>query len=266
MKINQKQPILISIVTANSQKIFQTLDTLLASINDQAMVEILIFDNASSIDYQERLKEYLKYPFVKIYFNQENKGFGYGHNHNLLTSDFSYAVIFNPDILVDQQTVVDLVKLLQEHPECAMLAPKILNEDGTTQHLIRQKLDVFDYVLRFIPARFVKQLFAQRLAKFECHDLSETTNSYVRMISGSFMVVDVNKFKKVNGFDNRYFMYFEDNDLCLTFEKAGEKLLYTPLCTIVHLYGKGAHRNFKLFRIFLQSMVKFFNKWGWTFF
>src|SRR5699024_12570931 len=64
---------------------------------------ILIFDNASSIDYQERLKEYLKYPFVKIYFNQENKGFGYGHNHNLLTSDFSYAVIFNPDILVDQQ-------------------------------------------------------------------------------------------------------------------------------------------------------------------
>lgn len=45
MKINQKQPILISIVTANSQKIFQTLDTLLASINDQAMVEILIFDN-----------------------------------------------------------------------------------------------------------------------------------------------------------------------------------------------------------------------------
>ena len=55
----------------------------------------------------------------------------------------------NPDILVDEQTVIDLVALLETHPECAMLAPKILNEDGTTQYLIRQRLALFDYVLRF---------------------------------------------------------------------------------------------------------------------
>ncbi|OQO70943.1 glycosyl transferase family 2 [Enterococcus villorum] len=266
MKKNQEQPILISIVTANSQKIFQTLDTLIASIKDQPTIEIMIFDNHSSLEYQESLKKYLVHPFISIYFNQENRGFGYGHNHNLLTSEFSYAVIFNPDVLVEEETIIELVQLLQEHPECAMLAPKILNEDGTTQHLIRQKLDVFDYMLRFIPVQFVKKLFAKRLATFECRDLSETTNSYVRMISGSFMVIDVKKFQKINGFDQRYFMYFEDNDLCLTFEKAGDKLLYTPFYSIVHLYGKGAHRNFKLFRIFLHSMVKFFNKWGWTFF
>ncbi|MGX7174309.1 glycosyltransferase [Enterococcus ratti] len=266
MKKKHELPILISIVTANSQKIFQTLDTLIASIKDQPAIEILIFDNHSTINYQERLKAYRVYSFIKIYFNQENKGFGYGHNYNLLTSKYPYAVIFNPDVLVDEQTIVELVYLLKKHPECAMLAPKILNEDGTAQHLIRKKLTVFDYILRFIPFRWVKHLFAKRLAKFECHDLSNTTNSYVRMISGSFMVVNVNKFKKINGFDLRYFMYFEDNDLCLTFEKAGEKLLYTPLYSIIHLYGKGAHRNFRLFRIFLQSMIKFFNKWGWTFF
>lgn len=266
MKKRMEQPILISIVTANSQKIFQTLDTLIASLEEQPNIEILIFDNCSTPEYQEKLKGYLRYHYIKIYFNVENKGFGYGHNHNLLSSQAPYAVIFNPDVLVEEQTIVELVQLLKEHPECAMLAPKILNEDGTTQYLIRQRLAVFDYILRFIPFRFVKQLFEKRLAKFECRKLPEDVNSYVRMISGSFMVVDVKKFKEINGFDERYFMYFEDNDLCLKAEKAGYKLLYTPKYSIIHLYGKGAHRNFKLFRIFLASMGKFFNKWGWTFF
>ena len=266
MENRTEQPILISIVTANSKKIFQTLDTLIASLNDQSNIEILIFDNYSTPDYQERLKDYLRYPYLSIHFNTENKGFGYGHNYNLLSSQSSYAVIFNPDVLVEEKTIVELVQLLKAHPECAMLAPKILNEDGTTQHLIRQRLAVFDYILRFIPFHFVKQLFDKRLATFECRDLPKDSNSYVRMISGSFMVVDVEKFKEIKGFDERYFMYFEDNDLCLKAEKAGYKLLYTPEYSIIHLYGRGAHRNFKLFCVFLTSMRSFFNKWGWTFF
>lgn len=266
MENNKKKPILISIVTANSKKIFQTLDTIIATIGEEPAIEFQIFDNNSTPEYQKRLREYLKYPFMNIYFNNENRGFGFGHNHTLLQSAAKYAVIFNPDILVDEQTVIDLVALLETHPECAMLAPKILNEDGTTQYLIRQRLALFDYVLRFIPFKFVKKMFDRRLNRFECRDLPEDRDSYVRMISGSFMVVDVAKFKSINGFDTRYFMYFEDNDLCLSFEKANEKILYTPRYSAIHLYEKGAHRNFKLFRIFLNSMMKFFHKWGWTFF
>ncbi|WP_165003184.1 MULTISPECIES: glycosyltransferase family 2 protein [unclassified Enterococcus] len=265
MENKVKKPILISIVTANSKKIFQTLDTFIATV-DQPAVDILIFDNNSTPEYKEKLKTYLKYPYIKINFHHENRGFGYGHNQNLLHSQYQYAVIFNPDILVSEQTVIDLVALLQEHPECAMLAPKILNEDGSVQHLIRERLDVFDYMLRFVPFQGVKKRFDKRLAKFECRYLPEDRATYVRMISGSFMVTDVAKFKEVGGFDERFFMYFEDNDLCMKIEKAGYKLLYTPLFSVVHLYGKGAHRNFKLFRVFLASMAKFFHKWGWHFF
>ncbi len=108
--------------------------------------------------------------------------------------------------------------------------------------------------------------FDKRLAVFECRGLPTDANSYVRMISGSFMVADIDKFKEIKGFDERFFMYFEDNDLCLSFEKAGYKLLYTPFYGVIHFYGKGAHRNAKLFRVFLTSMMKFFNKWGWRFF
>jgi GT2 family glycosyltransferase len=121
-------------------------------------------------------------------------------------------------------------------------------------------------MLRFIPFRFIKKIFTKRLEKFECRDLPEDRDSIVRMISGSFMVVDLAKFQEIHGFDERYFMYFEDNDLCRKMEQAGYKAIYSPQFSVVHLYERGAVKNRKLFFIFLQSMRKYFQKWGWQFF
>ena len=150
--------------------------------------------------------------------------------------------------------------------QAAMVCPKVLNSDLTTQHLVRNRLTVFDYMLRFMPTVFTKRFFDKRLAKFECRDLPDDRDSYVKMASGCFLVVDLAKFQAIGGFDERFFMYFEDNDLSLRFGAAQEKILYTPFASVIHLYGKGAHKNGKLFRIFLQSMRRFFQKWGWQFF
>ncbi len=81
-KLNQ--PILISIVTANSDKIFRTLDNFIPTVKDETAIKIRIFDNNSLPEYKSRLKEYVTYPYIEIYFHDENSGFGYGHNHNLL--------------------------------------------------------------------------------------------------------------------------------------------------------------------------------------
>lgn len=255
----------ISIVTHNSDKIFLSLDSLIETLGEDRTFQIKIFDNASEPDYRERLKKYLDYPFFKINFYDENKGFGFGHNANLLETN-GYGIIFNPDIILSENHLIEMVKHLTEHPECGLLAPKILNEDGTTQYLIRNHLNVFDYMLRFIPFKFVKKMFSKRLAKFECRDLPDDQDSFVRMISGSFMVVDLDKFNEINGFDARYFMYFEDNDLCRKMEQAGYRAIYSPQFSVVHLYERGAVKSRKLFFVFLQSMRKYFQKWGWQFF
>nr|WP_242704027.1 glycosyltransferase [Enterococcus sp. 669A] len=256
----------ISIVTHNSDKIFLSLDTLIDKLGDNPAVKIIIFDNHSEAGYQQKLLGYQRFPFIQVTLHEENKGFGFGHNYNLLSKPSDFAIIFNPDIILEQDVLNGLVSLLKQHSEAALLAPKILNEDGTTQHLVRQKLDVFDYMLRFVPFHFVKKMFDKRLARFECRELPDDRDSYVRMISGSFMVVDVEKFAAVEGFDERYFMYFEDNDLCRKMEAAGYKVLYTPRFQVVHLYERGAVKSRKLFFVFLQSMRKYFNKWGWQFF
>ncbi|MDT2596852.1 glycosyltransferase family 2 protein [Enterococcus dongliensis] len=255
----------VSIVTHNSDKIFLSLDALINTLGDDQTIQIKIFDNASEPAYRKRLSKYLTYSFVTIDFYKENKGFGFGHNSNLLNTS-GYGIIFNPDIILSENQLKEMVTHLASRPECALLAPKILNEDGTTQYLIRNHLNVFDYILRFVPFKFIKKMFANRLAKFECRGLPDDQDSYVRMISGSFMVVDLAKFNQIAGFDERYFMYFEDNDLCRKVEQAEYKVIYSPQFSVTHLYERGAVKNRKLFFIFLQSMGKYFHKWGWQFF
>ncbi|MFZ8763809.1 glycosyltransferase family 2 protein [Enterococcus diestrammenae] len=254
--------ILISIVTYNSKDIFQTLDRLAAEVIPSGDFQVVVYDNGSEAEYRQKIASY---PFVTLLAAEQNQGFGYGHNQVLLPAKNRYAIICNPDILVTKADVdVMIAKMKQQ--EAAAVCPKVLNLDGSTQHLVRHRLAVFDYFLRFVSIRFLNRLFDKRLADFECRDLPTDRDSFIKMGSGCFMLVDVAKFKAIDGFDERFFMYFEDNDLCLRFGKAGEQILYTPEAQVTHLYGKGAHKSFRLFRIFIQSMGKFFSKWGWRFF
>ncbi|MEI5991337.1 glycosyltransferase family 2 protein [Enterococcus crotali] len=256
--------ITISIVTHNSRHIFDVLDNLKTELGLTSNYDIHIFDNASQTQYIKQLESYDS--FITLHTSAENKGFGYGHNQVLTKVNARYAVIFNPDVLITKEALDNVVQRMKEDEQLAAVCPKVLNSDGTTQYLVRQKLDVFDYMLRFVPFQAVKKLFDKRLSYYECRDLPENQTTYIKMGSGCFMVIDIDKFNQIGGFDERFFMYFEDNDLCLRFGKAGYKILYTPFETVIHLYEKGAHKNKKLFKIFLQSMIKFFNKWGWRFF
>ncbi|EOL47494.1 glycosyltransferase family 2 protein [Enterococcus caccae] len=256
--------ITISIVTHNSRHIFDVLDNLKQELGLESSYDIHIFDNASDQSYIDKLESYG--PFISLHKAEENEGFGHGHNEVIKKITTRYAVIFNPDILLKKHMLDEMIRRMKESDQLAAVCPKVLNSDGTTQYLVRQKLDLFDYILRFIPFQSIKKLFDKRLSYYECRDLPDDQTSYIKMGSGCFMVIDVEKFRHVGGFDERFFMYFEDNDLCLKFGKAGYKILYTPFDTVIHLYEKGAHKNKELFKIFLQSMVKFFNKWGWRFF
>lgn len=257
-------PITISIVTHNSRHIFDVLDHLKSELGETSNYDIHIFDNASEAAFVRSLEKYDS--FITLHQSKQNHGFGYGHNQILKQSATTNGVIFNPDVLVTKETLDRLVQRIKTNQELAVVCPKVLNSDGTTQYLVRNKLDVFDYMLRFIPFQWVKRLFNKRLSAYECRNLPDNQTSFIKMGSGCFMVIDIDKFKEVGGFDEQFFMYFEDNDLCMKFGQAGYKILYSPFETIIHLYEKGAHKSQKLFKIFLQSMKKFFDKWGWRFF
>lgn len=254
----------ISIVTYNSKYIFKVLDQLKREFAGDDSVRIIIFDNNSQDEYKKRLAQYQD--FADITFYHENNGFGFGHNHNLLQAPEKYFLVFNPDILLTKDSLERMVEYIEANPSVSLLVPKVLNPDGTTQYLIRDRVSVFDYALRYIPFTFVKKMFDKRLESYECRNLPDDRYSQIRIGSGCFMLIRGEDFKEIKGFDERYFMYFEDYDLCLELEKRNKKVMYTPFSTVIHYYERGAHKNSKLFKIFMKSMYKFFNKWGWRFF
>ncbi|WP_428909671.1 glycosyltransferase family 2 protein [Niallia sp. Krafla_26] len=256
--------IAISIVTYNSKHIFHVLDNAKKEFGVDKQFRFVIFDNNSTPEYKNRLKEYED--FADIVFNHENKGFGYGHNYNLLRSTEKYFLIFNPDIILKRADLTRMINRMEEDSTISLLVPKVLNPDGTTQYLIRNRVTVFDYALRFIPFKIVKKVFSKRLASYECRDLPDDKLMDIRIGSGCFMLIRGEDFKEIKGFDERYFMYFEDYDLCLELNKRKKRVVYSPFSNVYHYYERGAHKNWNLFKIFMLSMFKFFQKWGWRFF
>lgn len=254
----------ISIVTYNSKHIFNVLENLKAEFGQSDRYRFLIFDNNSEEEYKRKLSKYKD--FAEITFHSSNEGFGFGHNQNLLKSSEEYFLIFNPDIILEKNNLDQLIDNLDQDPTISLIVPKVLNSDGTTQYLIRDRVSVLDYALRFVPFAFIKRLFSKRLHTYECRDLPDDHNSDIRIGSGCFMLIRSEAFKEVNGFDERYFMYFEDYDLCVALNNRGKRVVYSPTSTVTHYYERGAHKNFTLFKIFIRSMIKYFNKWGWRFF
>lgn len=255
--------VIISIVTYNSPDAFETLNQFQSIVEKNECLELFVYDNHSEPAYVEKLKSY---EYATVVEGDKNAGFGHGHNEILLHQSGKYALICNPDIVIEEPALKVLLQKIEETPNVVAAFPSVYNSDGTPQYLIRKKLAVFDYLLRFLPSKTLKKIFEKRLSDFECRDLSRTEDTIVKMGSGCLMLVDLKKYQEIGGFDERFFMYFEDNDLCLRLATQGDSLIYVPTAKIVHHYGKGSHRSFKLFVIFMQSMFKFFNKWGWRFF
>lgn len=256
--------IAISIVTYNSKHIFDVLENLKKEFGGDDHFRFVIFDNHSTEEYRKKLAQYKD--FADITFYDENNGFGFGHNYNLLKAEDKYFLVFNPDIILKRETLIPMIEKMEKDPSISLMVPKVLNADGTTQHLTRDRVSVFDYFLRFVPFQFVKKMFDKRLASYECRNLPDDRDVEIRIGSGCFMLLRGEAFKELNGFDDRYFMYFEDYDLCLELHKRNKKIVYTPFSQVIHYYERGAHKNSKLFKIFMQSMYKYFNKWGWRFF
>ena len=255
--------ICISIVTYNSEPVFKALDNLVQQIKGKENIWIKVFDNNSEENYQQRLMEYEE---IVLTLHDENLGFGAAHNHNLKDTEADYYLVFNPDVLVDFVTIDILFEYIDKNPDIVMITPRIENLDGSPQYLVRNRLSLFDFFLRRQPLPILREkIFKRRMEQFENRLLPIDQPSDISIASGCFMFIRTSTFKKVNGFDEQFFMYFEDYDLCNRLNKEG-RIVYYPQVSVTHFWERGSHKKSNLFKIFIHSMISYFNKWGWTFF
>ena len=222
-------------------------------------LKLYIIDNSPT----DKIKDICINNKTEYIFNNNNIGFGAGHNL-ILQNHFKigkYHLILNPDVYFQKEVLIELFLYLEKYSKIGMIIPKVLNPDGTIQYLPKLLPTPFNVILRWLPSNFKIQKIYNR--KYELRDYNDSKPISVPIISGCFSLVRSEIIKTFRFYyDNRFFMYFEDFDFA---RRIGQKskTVYYPSVQIYHDYGRGAYKNFSLFRIYISSFVRYFNKWGW---
>jgi len=201
---------------------------------------------------------------VNYHFYGSNAGYGQGHNLVIKEELGSrYHVIINPDIVIESSTIESLCAFMDQNPDIGMVCPKVLNEDGSVQPLNKRYPTVMDlFARRFLP-KVLRGVLDKRLAWYETRDIGYETVHDVEFMTGCFMFCRTRVLKAVDGFDGRYFMYFEDCDLGQKFQNSGHRTVYYPHATVTHMWERASHKSIRMTWVLIVNMVRYFNKWGW---
>lgn len=203
---------------------------------------------------------------LRLIQGQGNVGYGAAHNLAINKADSHYHLVINSDIELDKNGLLKGINYLRDNPDVGAVNPHASFEDGSKQYLCKRYPSVFDFFLRGFMPGFIRGLFRSRLEKFEMRDLSEEQPTKgIPILSGCFMLCRTDALKEAAGFDERYFLYFEDFDLSLRLSKNYE-LAYLPDMKIVHHGGHSARKGGKHIRLFVQSGKRFFSSHDWRWF
>lgn len=253
----------ISIVTYNNSKIVkECLDSIFKNTKNVDF-EIIIVDNNSSDNTVSIIEKDLKN--VRLIKNNRNIGFGVAHNMAIKLGKGKYHLVLNPDIIFTENTIEKLINFMEENSDVGLISPKIVFPDGAIQYLCKRLPCLFDLCVRRFTSGFIQNLFKNRIDYFEMRETGYNKIMDVPYLSGSVMLFRRSILEKIGGFDENFYMYFEDADITRRISKISRTVFY-PYTSVIHLWERGSHKNIKLFFISLVSTAKYFNKWGWKIF
>ncbi len=246
----------VSIVSYNNfSDIAALLDSIERHTSERLTKKIYIIDNA---DEQEKFLPLVeRYPDVEYIHTGNNLGFGKGHNLVLPVIQSRYHAIVNPDVELNDDAFSILTEFI-EQSGCGMAVPKLVLPDGSRLAAYRRDPNLTDMLCRI----WFRSLFPKRVAYHELSGEDYSKPFQVPFAQGSFLVSRTDLLKQLNGFDESFFMYLEDADLCRRMNEISS-VYYCPDSVVTHRWEKGSHKNMKLFRIHIQSWIIYFKKWGW---
>lgn len=196
-----------------------------------------------------------KYEDVVYLPTGQNLGFGGGHNYVLERLNSKYHAIVNPDIILREDAFSKILAFMED-TDIGMCVPRLTDENGELLAVYRRELTVWDMFIRM----FLKGAFKKRQAYHTMQDADYTKPFDVPFAQGSFLVIRTELFQRLGGFDERFFLYMEDADLCKRVNQVS-RLCYCPYASVIHKWEKGSHKSGKLFRLHVQSMIAYFRKW-----
>ncbi len=239
------------------------LRKVISNVDSSTIVKLFIIDNSPT----DELRSFVcgLSSKVEYIYGQGNVGYGTAHNiaiRNAIRDRVKYHVVINPDIEFEHGVVDGLCDYMESNSDVGQVMPKVLYPNGEIQPLCKLLPTPIDLIGRkFIPS----SLNSRRNSRYEISNYDYSTPLEIPSLSGCFMFLRVEALERVDGFDERFFMYCEDLDLCRRIKKIGYKTVCNPTYSITHVHKKESYVNRKLLVAHIRSAIYYFSKWGWFF-
>ncbi len=214
--------------------LLRCLESIYKNLNDLSL-EIFVVDNASSDGSVEAVRK--SFPQVFIISNEDNPGFGRANNQALRKCNGKFALILNPDTEISVGSFATMVNFMKQNERVGAVGAKLLNADGTVQLTCARNFPTLlteFFWLTTMVRRFPKnRIIGKYLMSYWDHNDRREVNC----LSGACIMARSAVLKELNYFDEDYFMYGEDVDLCYRIKKAGWQIWYLPEAEIIHYGG-----------------------------
>lgn len=250
----------VVIVSWNSQKtIFSCLNSLVKHLSYGLIKEIMVVDNFSQDGTCRVIEE--RFSQVKLIKNRQNLGFGKANNQALKKVTGEYVFLLNPDAFIKGNSLKKMVSVMDKNPQIVVVGPKLLYESGKLQ----KEMTPFPVLLPqiLILLRFHRLPFFSSLVypNYNYEIMREAQH-----LMGAALLIRTKVLKEVNGFNENFFMWFEEADLLKRISQLGYKIIYYPQAVVFHKIGESTRRVSPLKRqlIWSRSLLYYFKKHhGW---
>lgn len=221
--------------------------------------EIFVVDNNSADNSVQLIREH--YPGVHLIRNSANFGFSYANNQAIGRSRGRYILILNPDTVVTRSALDELIDFMDSHPEAGVGGAKILNFDGSIQYSCRRfptVLNVFfgrqSVFMKFLPSNRISEQYLMMNEDY-------SKDIEVDWVFGAAMILRRKALMEVGIFDEHYFIFVEDTDLCYRMRSKGWKVFFISNATVFHHLAVTRERFWKTTMLNHNlGMFKFFKK------
>ncbi|MBI4493200.1 MAG: glycosyltransferase family 2 protein [Chloroflexi bacterium] len=206
----------------------------------EACLEVIVVDNGSTDGSGELVRA--AFPQVRLVANTHNRGFAAGVNQGLALARGRYLLLLNSDARLEPGSLAALVACLDNHPRVAVVGPRLLNPDGTSQSSRRRFPTL---ATAFLESTVLQRLWPAHplLRRYYVLDRSDEETQAVDWLVGACLLVRQAAVEQVGPMDERFFMYSEELDWCRRFKAAGWEVVYVPRARVVHECGKSSERD-----------------------
>jgi GT2 family glycosyltransferase len=230
----------------------------LEAIRNEAEFEVIVVDNNSNDKSAEMVAE--EFPWVRLEALLRNLGFAGGHNHAIALRKAPHAFPLNSDTIVHPGALRKVLDFAHANEAIGIIGPKLLNPDGSLQLSCRRFPNPVAALFRNTP---IGKLFPNNrfTREYLMQDWDHTKMRDVDWVSGAAFLVREEVIEKIGLFDEEYFMFCEDVDLCWRAWKAGFKVAYYPEAVITHAIGRSTDKApNRMIGRFHRSMLRFYTK------